>query len=38
MKSIKDNAWLIRGNPGDAYNVEFFQQEKHVSIMWLKQP
>mmetsp|Transcript_54362 Transcript_54362/g.168291 ORF Transcript_54362/g.168291 Transcript_54362/m.168291 type:complete len:943 (+) Transcript_54362:64-2892(+) len=36
-KGSKDMAWLIRGAPGDTYTVEFFQQERHLSIMWLKQ-
>jgi len=33
----KDKAWLITGAPGDTFTIEFFQQEKHLSIMWLKQ-
>jgi len=37
-KATRDNTWLIRGNAGDTYSVEFFQQDKHLSMMWLKQP
>nr|AFW98415.1 type I polyketide synthase [Heterocapsa triquetra] len=33
----REMSWLIRGNPGETYKVEFFQQDKHRSIMWLKQ-
>lgn len=36
-KATKDCCWLISGNAGDSYQVEFFQQDKHLSIMWLKQ-
>merc|ERR1740129_1406415 len=35
-KASKEMTWLIRGNPGDSYTVEFFQQDRHLSIMWLK--
>mmetsp|Transcript_45782 Transcript_45782/g.128817 ORF Transcript_45782/g.128817 Transcript_45782/m.128817 type:complete len:938 (-) Transcript_45782:123-2936(-) len=36
-KADKEKAWLIMGSPGDSYRVEFFQQDRHRSIMWLKQ-
>lgn len=28
-KAVKENAWLVRGNPGEVFNIEFFQQEKN---------
>jgi len=34
--STKDNAWLLRGEPNDTFTVEFFQQGRHLSIMWMK--
>nr|AQS99188.1 type I polyketide synthase [Gambierdiscus excentricus] len=34
----KENTWLISGSPGETYTIEFFQQEKHLSILWHKQP
>mmetsp|Transcript_42111 Transcript_42111/g.108495 ORF Transcript_42111/g.108495 Transcript_42111/m.108495 type:complete len:710 (-) Transcript_42111:50-2179(-) len=33
----QENAWLLRGDAGDVFRVEFFQQERHMSIMWLKE-
>jgi len=33
----QEKAWLLRGAPGDTFRIEFFQQERHRSIMWLKQ-
>jgi len=36
-KATKDFAWLIEGNAGDSYTIEFFQQDKHLSVMWMKQ-
>jgi len=35
-ETSRENAWLIRGNPGETYKVEFFQLEKHRSVMWMK--
>jgi len=32
----KDMSWLVRGNPGDTYQVEFFQQDDAKSIIWMK--
>merc|ERR1719221_948099 len=30
-------AWLVKGAPGDVVKVEFFLQDKHRSILWMKQ-
>lgn len=35
-KAEKEMAWVIRGNPGDTYKVEFFQQDEQKSIIWMK--
>mmetsp|Transcript_29862 Transcript_29862/g.86750 ORF Transcript_29862/g.86750 Transcript_29862/m.86750 type:complete len:942 (+) Transcript_29862:81-2906(+) len=35
-KADKEKTWLIQGAPGDKFKVEFFQSERHRSIMWLK--
>jgi hypothetical protein len=32
----KEMAWLVRGNPGDRFKVEFFQQDDAKSIIWMK--
>lgn len=35
-QSSRDKSWCIRGMPGTVYRVEFFQQERHRSVLWLK--
>lgn len=35
-KQGKEHAWLVRGQPGDVFRVEFFQQEQRRSILWIK--
>mmetsp|Transcript_15815 Transcript_15815/g.34627 ORF Transcript_15815/g.34627 Transcript_15815/m.34627 type:complete len:945 (-) Transcript_15815:91-2925(-) len=33
----RENAWLISGSEGDTFRVEFFQQDKHISVMWWRE-
>jgi len=35
-EAARDYAWLLDGAPGDTFTVEFFQQGKSRSIMWMK--
>jgi len=37
-KAGKDLAWLLKGNAGDTFRIEFFQQDAHISLLWLKEP
>lgn len=32
----KEKSWVLRGAPGDKFKIEFFQQEKRRSILWMK--
>mmetsp|Transcript_33206 Transcript_33206/g.60146 ORF Transcript_33206/g.60146 Transcript_33206/m.60146 type:complete len:946 (+) Transcript_33206:81-2918(+) len=32
----KEKSWVIRGAPGDSFRIEFFQQEKKRSVLWVK--
>jgi [acyl-carrier-protein] S-malonyltransferase len=32
----KEMSWVIRGNPGDIFKVEFFQQDDAKSILWMR--
>lgn len=36
-KVEKELAWLVRGKEGDTFRIEFFQQDSHISVMWLKE-
>lgn len=36
--ATNDLAWRVKGSPGDIFKVEFFLQDKHKSILWMKQP
>nr|AIW63288.1 polyketide synthase AS3D904 [Azadinium spinosum] len=36
-KADKELAWVIRGNEGDSFRVEFFQSDKYRSVNWVKQ-
>jgi hypothetical protein len=36
-KADKDLCWTIKGQEGDIFKIEFFQQDKFQSIMWMKQ-
>eukprot|EP00933_Yihiella_yeosuensis_P016901 TRINITY_DN14289_c1_g1_i2.p1 TRINITY_DN14289_c1_g1~~TRINITY_DN14289_c1_g1_i2.p1 ORF type:complete len:948 (+),score=199.89 TRINITY_DN14289_c1_g1_i2:37-2880(+) len=33
----RERSWLIRGSPGDKFRIEWFQQEKRQSILWMKE-
>jgi len=33
----KDLAWLVRGEEGTVFRIEFFQQDQHISILWIKE-
>merc|ERR1712151_1259963 len=35
-KAGKDLSWLVRGNPGATFKIEFFQQDKQTSLIWMK--
>lgn len=35
-KADKEKSWLIIGKPGDTYTLEFFQQDKRRSLIWMK--
>jgi len=35
-KAGRDLSWCILGEPGETYKVEFFQQDSHLSISWLR--
>ncbi|CAE7231993.1 ppsC [Symbiodinium pilosum] len=34
--AAKEKSWVIRGAPGDKFKIEFFQQEKRRSVLWMK--
>jgi len=35
-KAGRDLSWCILGEPGETYKVEFFHQDSHMSISWLR--
>ncbi|CAK0858718.1 unnamed protein product [Prorocentrum cordatum] len=35
-KTGRDLSWCILGEPGETYKVEFFHQDSHMSISWLR--
>eukprot|EP00747_Dinoflagellata_sp_TGD_P140397 gnl/TRDRNA2_/TRDRNA2_176008_c0_seq1.p1 gnl/TRDRNA2_/TRDRNA2_176008_c0~~gnl/TRDRNA2_/TRDRNA2_176008_c0_seq1.p1 ORF type:complete len:938 (+),score=226.31 gnl/TRDRNA2_/TRDRNA2_176008_c0_seq1:89-2902(+) len=35
-KAEKTKCWMIKGEPYDTYDIEFFQQGKQRSILWMK--
>jgi len=35
-ESGKEMTWLVKGKPESTYTIEWFQQGKNLSIMWLK--
>jgi len=36
-KVSRELAWLIVGSPGEVFNVQFFQMDRHMSIMWMRE-
>lgn len=32
----REKAWLVSGSPGDEFTIEFFQQDRDLSVLWLK--
>jgi len=35
-KAGREQTWLVRGAEGDVFRIEFFQQDAHFSVIWLK--
>lgn len=35
-KAGRELSWCILGEPGETYRVEFFQQDSHMSLIWLR--
>jgi len=33
----RENSWLVQGEVGEKIRVEFFQQDKHKSLMWFRE-
>lgn len=36
-KASKEKCWMIKGVPGSVFRIEFFQQKKRCSVIWMQQ-